>query len=57
MTKIEPRVRWMWPFPRLRHRLRYGYWCPHEDWTDWQMINTGISQIRYCKRCNYMASR
>lgn len=19
-----------WPFPRLRYRLRHGYWCEHE---------------------------
>lgn len=21
---------WIWPFPRLRFRLRNGYWCTHE---------------------------
>ena len=20
---------WVWPFPRLRFRLRHGYWCEH----------------------------
>lgn len=20
---------WYWPFPRLRYRLRNGYWCDH----------------------------
>lgn len=21
---------WVWPFARLRFRLRHGYWCTHE---------------------------
>lgn len=50
--KTSRTLRWIWPFPRLRFRLRHGRWCTH-SWGDWRMINTGAGQVRYCEHCDY----
>jgi hypothetical protein len=28
-------VTFVWPFARLRFRLRRGYWCQHTGWADY----------------------
>lgn len=54
---------WIWPFPRLRYRLRHGEWCDHRDhrhpagiswgFSDWRMTDLGRNKIRRCYRCSY----
>lgn len=55
MTKTASRRLPWWLaafFPRLRFRLRHGYWCPHV-WGGWVMINDGMQKIRDCTRCGH----
>jgi len=60
---------WIWPFARLRFRLRNGFWCTHA-WSDdpahwrrppdnggWMMIDAGMRQMRRCPRCDHVEFR
>lgn len=48
------RVGFIPPFPRLRYRLRFGVWCPHEPfWSDWYLIDVGRRKRRDCLECDY----
>jgi hypothetical protein len=39
--------------PRLWYRIRNGRWCPHPNWTPWQMVDLGRRKVRYCIECDY----
>lgn len=44
---------WIAPFPRLRFRLRYGYWCIH-NYPTWDIINNGENKMRRCRICDHV---
>lgn len=48
-TPQEPKLVWVWPFPRLRYWLRHGHWCSH-DFGPAVMIQDGAKKL---KRCEY----
>lgn len=48
----EPKFTWVWPFTRLRYRLRHGHWCSH-DYGKAVMIQDGAKKMKRCKRCDY----
>lgn len=50
-------LRFVGPFPRLRFRLRHGFWCEHPRWSAWKRIDTGMRQIRWCEGCDYAQIR
>lgn len=53
------------PFPRLRFRLRNGFWCEHVRWwpgdfgrpDGWRMVDMGRRQVRYCAGCDWAEFR
>lgn len=58
-------LEFVWPFPRLRFRLRTGRWCDHPYWErgqngrkdGWHMIETGMRQMRRCAVCEWVQFR
>jgi hypothetical protein len=50
-------VVWVPPFPRLRFRLRCGFWCEHPNMTPWHMIDDGFRQLRRCRACDWTEFR
>lgn len=47
----EREYSWIWPFPRLRFRLRHGFWCTH-TWGD-VVIADDWRKFHRCTRCDY----
>lgn len=44
---------WIAPFPRLRFRLRRGFWCSHPDMGPWELIDLGRRKMRRCPDCDH----
>lgn len=40
-------------FPRLRFRLRHGFWCEHPNMSSWWLVDLGRRKMRRCPACDY----